>query len=159
MNQLTENTRSTQLLSATPSTNQSTLSTTQTKMHCAKAEIEQNSRQNSFVTTSPSVSAYTRRQVLQKDVQLQQILCCLETLLQCPSDHQKTQAGMANSQSTACCTCDFALSFFFSSTGCIIKSSPPRFVGSFLSNGREFQCEILYTYLLIMYLHAVINSI
>jgi len=45
----------------------------------------------------------------------------------------------------------------------------PRFVGSFLSNGREFHWEILYIYIYIyfiffyflcfMYLHAVINSI
>jgi len=32
-------------------------------------------------------------------------------------------------------------------TGCCIKSSPPPGVfGSFLSNGLEFKCEILYTY-------------
>jgi len=39
------------------------------------------------------------------------------------------------------------------------KKVTPRLVGSFLSNSREFQGEILHTYLLIMYLHAGINSI
>jgi len=39
------------------------------------------------------------------------------------------------------------------------KKETPRFLGYFLSNGREFQREILYTYLFIMYLHAPINSI
>ena len=43
--------------------------------------------------------------------------------------------------------------------GCGIKKVTPRLVGSFLSNSREFQGEILHTYLLIMYLHAGINSI
>jgi len=38
------------------------------------------------------------------------------------------------------------------------KKVTPRFVGSFLSNGREFQCEILYSYLFITYLHEGINS-
>jgi len=39
------------------------------------------------------------------------------------------------------------------------KKVTPRFVGNFLTKGIEFQCEILCTYLFIMYLHPGINSI
>jgi len=39
------------------------------------------------------------------------------------------------------------------------KKITTTFLGSCLSNGKEFQDEILHAYLLTMYLHAGINSI